>query len=136
MEHGIRLAIVDYLGLIARDQGEKFENRNIEVSQLSRAMKLLAGELGIPIIVLHQLNRSSATRSADAKPVLSDLRDSGSIEQDADIVLFVHHKGAAHTQAGQAPIPEAEIIIGKHRNGPEGFITVKADLEHFKFSDF
>lgn len=135
-EHGIRLAVVDYLGLIARDPGEKFENRNIEVSQLSRAMKLLAGELAIPIIVLHQLNRSSATRSADTKPVLSDLRDSGSIEQDADIVLFVHHKGSSHSQVGQAPVPDAEIIIGKHRNGPEGLITVKADLEHFKFSDF
>lgn len=128
LEHGIQLAVVDYLGLISRDPGDKPENRNIEVSQLSRAMKLIAGELGIPIIVLHQLNRASATRSVDALPVLSDLRDSGSIEQDADIVLFIHSKSATPN--------EAEIIIGKHRNGQAGFFNVKADLEHFKFYDF
>ncbi|MCS6885268.1 MAG: replicative DNA helicase [Acidobacteriota bacterium] len=112
-EHGLDLLIVDYMQLMRART--KAENRQQEVSQISRDLKGLAKELGIPLIALSQLSRAPETRS-DHRPQLSDLRESGSIEQDADLVLFIYREEMYHPTEENAGI--AEIIIGKQRNGP------------------
>jgi replicative DNA helicase len=113
MEHGLKLLIVDYLQLV--DPGRKMENRVQEVSLVSQAMKNIARELRIPVICCSQLNRSVESRGSK-KPQLSDLRESGSIEQDADIVMFLYRpdedKDAAPTDKIQT-----KLSIDKHRNG-------------------
>ncbi len=116
---GLGLVIVDYLGLM--DGGEK-ENRNQEVSALSRGMKLIARDLKVPMIVLSQLSRAVESRQ-DHRPVLSDLRDSGGIEQDADIVTFIYREEVYHRDR-----PDlrglAELIVAKQRNGPIGIVNL------------
>jgi len=119
MEHGLDMIVVDYLQLM---QGRgRFESRQQELASISRALKILAKELDVPIIALSQLSRATETRS-DHRPQLSDLRESGALEQDADVVMFIFRE-AMYPVAGQVnPEPEgvAEIIIGKQRNGPSG----------------
>lgn len=114
--YGIECLIVDYLQLMT---GSRRENRTQDVSEISRGLKLLAMELEIPVIALSQLNRDIEHRGADAVPKLSDLRESGSIEQDADIVIFPHRQ--ILTSKLQPAQQEASFVIAKHREGPGGF---------------
>jgi replicative DNA helicase len=119
MEHGLDLVVVDYLQLMS--SGAKAENRTQEVSAISRGLKAVAKQLNVPLLVLSQLSRNPERRG-DQKPQLSDLRESGSIEQDADVVMFINRKNRA-LLAGEGGEEEedwrlAEIIIAKQRNGP------------------
>lgn len=119
MDHGLDLAVVDYLGLMKADG--KTENRQLEVSEICRQLKAIALDLKIPLIACAQLSRASVSRQ-DKRPILSDLRDSGSIEQDADVVLFLHREGY-YTKADKDK-NLGEIIIAKQRNGPLDTINV------------
>jgi replicative DNA helicase len=112
-EVGIDLVIVDYLQLMTGD--ERTENRVQEVTSISRSLKALARELGIPVLAAAQLSRAVEQR-ADRRPVLSDLRESGSLEQDADVVLFIHRPDAGNAESSLQSL--AEVIVAKHRNGP------------------
>lgn len=113
-EYGLDLVIVDYLQLMQGD-GRKQDNRVQEVSQISRGLKQLARELNIPVLAGAQLSRAVEQRAGDKRPILSDLRESGSLEQDADIVMFIH-RADPEKEPGRQGI--AEIIVAKHRNGP------------------
>ena len=113
LEYSLDLVIVDYLQLMSGDT--RIDNRVQEVSYISRNLKVLARELNVPVLAAAQLSRAVEQR-ADKKPVLSDLRESGSIEQDADIVMFIHRPDAMEKDSPRANV--AEIIVAKHRNGP------------------
>lgn len=128
-ENAIELIIIDYLQLI---QSTKRENRNQEISEISRSLKLLARELDIPIIALSQLSRSVETRQ-NKKPLLSDLRESGSLEQDADIVIFLYREDYYNTETKNKNI--TDIIIAKHRNGPVGSIQLFFHKDYVRFHD-
>ena len=125
--HDLKLIIIDYLQLMT--SGKKVENRQQEVSEFSRQLKLLAKELGIPVIAISQLNRSPEQRS-DKRPMLSDLRESGSIEQDADVVILLHRDDVYDSQNRPG---EADLMVAKHRNGPTKTITVSAQLHYSRF---
>lgn len=127
--HNLKLIVIDYLQLMT--SGKRVENRQQEVSEFSRQLKLLAKELDIPIIAISQLNRSSEQRS-DKRPMLSDLRESGSIEQDADVVIMLHRDDTYDSQNRPG---EADLIVAKHRNGPTRTITVSAQLHYARFVD-
>jgi replicative DNA helicase len=114
LEHGIKFLIIDYLQLISPIR--KHESRQQEVSEISRSLKMLAKELNIPILALSQLSRGVESR-IDKRPLLSDLRDSGAIEQDADLIMFLYRD---HVYNPSEPDNIAELIIGKQRNGPTG----------------
>jgi replicative DNA helicase len=131
-EHNLGLVIVDYLQLMGG--GQRFENRNQEVSALSRGMKLLAKELGVPIILLSQLNRAVETRQGDHRPQLSDLRDSGSIEQDADVVAFIFRE-EVYNKDREDLRGLAELIVAKQRNGPVGTVNLVFLHKHTKFEN-
>jgi replicative DNA helicase len=118
-EHGLDLIIVDYLQLMTGDT--RSENRVQEISYLSRSLKGLARELNLPVLAASQLSRSVEQRS-DKRPVLSDLRESGSIEQDADVVMFIYRDDVYDPQSERKNV--AEIIVSKHRNGPTGSIEL------------
>jgi len=115
---GLKLVIIDYLQLMT--SGKRVESRQQEVSEFSRALKLLAKELQVPVVALSQLNRGPEQR-ADKLPALSDLRESGSIEQDADVVILLHRESAYEKDNPRAG--EADLILAKHRNGPTRTIT-------------
>jgi len=125
--HDLKLIIIDYLQLMT--SGKKVENRQQEVSEFSRQLKLLAKELEIPVIAISQLNRSPEQRS-DKRPMLSDLRESGSIEQDADVVILLHRDDVYDSQNRPG---EADLMVAKHRNGPTKTITVSAQLHYSRF---
>ena len=127
--HNLKLIVIDYLQLMT--SGKKVENRQQEVSEFSRNLKLLAKELNVPIIAISQLNRSPEQRS-DKKPMLSDLRESGSIEQDADVVILLHRDEMYDSQSRSG---EADLIVAKHRNGQTRTITVAAQLHFARFAD-
>jgi replicative DNA helicase len=129
-EHGLGLIIIDYLQLI--EGRSNVENRVQVVSEISRSLKGLARELRIPIIALSQLSRGVESRE-DQKPKLSDLRESGSIEQDADVVMFIYREDFAKKNAEKTGI--ANIIIAKHRNGPIGEIELYFKQEYTSFQD-
>ena len=131
-EHGLGLVIVDYLQLMST-RG-RVENRNQEISTISRGMKLLAKELNVPVIVLSQLNRAPEVRQGDHKPLLSDLRESGSIEQDADLVAFVFREEYYKPQ-DESLRGKAELILAKQRNGPTGAIELVFLHEFTKFEN-
>ena len=118
-EHGLGLIIVDYLQLI--EGRSNSDNRAVEVSEISRSLKGLARELNIPIIALSQLSRGIESRT-DQKPKLSDLRESGSIEQDADVVMFIYREDRVNSETENKNI--AEILVAKHRNGPIGSVQL------------
>jgi replicative DNA helicase len=127
--HDLKLIVIDYLQLMS--SGKRVENRQQEVSEFSRHLKLMAKELNVPVIAISQLNRSPEQRS-DKKPMLSDLRESGSIEQDADVVILLHRDDMYDSQNRSG---EADFIVAKHRNGPTRTITVSAQLHFARFFD-
>jgi replicative DNA helicase len=129
-QNDLRLVIVDYLQLMS--SGKRVESRQQEVSEFSRALKLLAKELEVPVIALSQLNRGPEGRN-DKKPVMSDLRESGSIEQDSDLVALIHREDMYDKESARAG--EADIIVAKNRNGPTDTITVAAQLHYSRFVD-
>ncbi len=127
-EQGLDMVMVDYLGLMgASSKGSKYDNRQVQVAENSRMMKIMAKELDIPVILLSQLNRGvESRRGVDSEPVLSDLRESGAIEQDADIVMFIHKpKMEGEGEETKNRDYEAKIIMAKHRNGPTGAFSLK-----------
>ena len=126
----LKLIVVDYLQLMT--SGKKVESRQQEVSEFSRQMKLLAKELEVPVIALSQLNRGPEQRT-DKRPMLSDLRESGSLEQDADMVILVHRPDAFEADDPRAG--EADLIIAKHRNGPTATVAVAHQLHYSRFAD-
>jgi len=125
-EGALDLIVIDYLQLMTGSSGNsktKFENRTQEVSSISRGLKALAKELGVPVVALSQLSRGSEQRTGDKKPLLSDLRESGSIEQDADVVAFIHRE-EYYDRDNEDIKGQAEIIIAKQRNGPTGSVKL------------
>jgi replicative DNA helicase len=128
--HELRLVVIDYLQLMT--SGKKVESRQQEVSEFSRSLKLLAKELDVPVVAISQLNRGAEQR-VDKKPMLSDLRESGSLEQDADIVILLHREDAYERESPRAG--EADFIIAKHRNGPTATITVAFQGHYSRFVD-
>jgi replicative DNA helicase len=136
MQHDIQVVIVDYLQLMTAGSDNR-GSREQEVSTISRSLKAIAKELNIPILALSQLNRSVESREGK-RPQLSDLRESGAIEQDADIVTFIHrpeYYGLTEDESGNSLIGVAEIIIAKHRNGATGDVHLSFKKELAKFSD-
>ncbi|MBO2461333.1 replicative DNA helicase [Actinomadura violacea] len=129
-QHDLRLVIIDYLQLMT--SGKRVESRQVEVSEFSRSLKLLAKELGVPVIALSQLNRGPEQRT-DKKPMVSDLRESGSIEQDADMVILLHREDAYEKESPRAG--EADLIVAKHRNGPTATVTVAFQGHYSRFVD-
>ncbi|ONI64905.1 replicative DNA helicase [Microbacterium sp. CSI-V] len=127
---GLKMVVIDYLQLLT--SGKRVESRQQEVSEFSRALKLMAKELQVPVIALSQLNRGAEQR-ADKKPALSDLRESGSIEQDADMVVLLHREAAYEKDSPRAG--EADLIVAKHRNGPTDTITVAFQGHYSRFAD-
>ncbi len=136
MEQGLDLIVIDYLGLMGTDK--RVENRQLEVSEISRQLKAIALEMKIPVLACAQLSRAPAART-DKRPMLSDLRDSGSIEQDADVVMFLHREGYyASAGAEEGPKPddnEGEVIIAKQRNGPVGTVMVEWQAEFARYTN-
>ncbi|MEN9961778.1 MAG: hypothetical protein RIS66_191 [Actinomycetota bacterium] len=125
---GLKMVVIDYIQLMT--SGKKVESRQQEVSEFSRALKLLAKELQVPVIALSQLNRQ-AEQTKDKKPEISHLRESGSLEQDADVVILLHREGIGerdHPRAG-----EADIILAKQRSGPTGTVTVAFQGQYSRF---
>jgi len=135
MQHKIELVIIDYLQLMTAGIQA---SREQEVSSISRSLKAIAKELNVPIIALSQLNRSVEMRAGDKRPQLSDLRESGAIEQDADMVLFIHRPeyfGLTEDTLGNSLIGLAEIIVAKHRNGATGDVRLRFKKEFTRFCD-
>lgn len=129
-KEGLKLIVIDYLQLMT--SGKRVESRQQEVSEFSRALKLLAKELEVPVIALSQLNRKSEDR-ADKRPAISDLRESGSLEQDADMVILLHREAAY--EADHPRQGEADFIVAKHRNGPTDTIAVAFQGHLSRFAD-
>jgi replicative DNA helicase len=127
---GLKMVIIDYLQLMT--SGKKVESRQQEVSEFSRALKLMAKELQVPVIALSQLNRGPEQR-ADKMPAISDLRESGSLEQDADMVILLHRESAYEKDNPRAG--EADLIVAKHRNGPTRTVTVAFHGHYSRFAD-
>jgi replicative DNA helicase len=131
LEHGLHLLIVDYLQLMS-GSNQRYENRTQEISQISRGLKAIAKELDIPVIAVSQLSRAVESRSGEhRRPQLSDLRESGSIEQDADVVMFIYREDMINPTEENSG--QAELIIGKQRNGPTGSVQLAFSKQFTKF---
>jgi replicative DNA helicase len=128
--HDLRMVIVDYLQLMTSPR--RVENRQQEVSEMSRSLKLLAKEVDVPVVAISQLNRGPEQRN-DKRPLLSDLRESGSIEQDSDVVILLHREDAYERESPRAG--EADMIVAKHRNGPTTTVTVAFQGHYSRFVD-
>ena len=132
-EHDLGLVVVDYMQLMSGNAGARGgDNRQQEISNISRGLKSLARELNVPVLVLSQLSRQVESRP-NHRPMLSDLRESGAIEQDADLVAFIYRDDYYDRASEKAGI--AEIIIGKQRNGPVGVVELQFNPEHVRFND-
>ncbi|MBC7232109.1 MAG: replicative DNA helicase [Chloroflexi bacterium] len=129
-EYGLDLVIIDYLQLMR--SGVRSENRVQEISYISRALKALARELNVPVVAMSQLSRAVESRQ-DKRPILSDLRESGSIEQDSDVVIFIYRDEMYNENTDRKNI--ADILVSKHRNGPTGQISLRFVSEQTKFVD-
>jgi replicative DNA helicase len=128
--HDLKFVIIDYLQLMSSPR--RVENRQQEVSEMSRSLKLLAKELDVPVVALSQLNRGPEQRT-DKRPLLSDLRESGSIEQDSDVVILLHREDFYERESVRAG--EADLIVAKHRNGPTATVTVAFQGHYSRFVD-
>ncbi|HEX3897928.1 MAG TPA: replicative DNA helicase [Mycobacteriales bacterium] len=128
--HDLKLIVVDYLQLMSSNK--RVENRQQEVADMSRSLKLLAKEIQVPVVAISQLNRGAEQRS-DKRPQLSDLRESGAIEQDADMVILLHREDAYEKESPRAG--EADLIVAKHRNGPTQDVVVSSQLHYSRFVD-
>jgi replicative DNA helicase len=128
--HDLRLVVVDYLQLMS--SGKRVESRQQEVAEFSRSLKLLAKELEVPVIAISQLNRGAEQRT-DKRPQMSDLRESGAIEQDADMVILLHREDQYERESPRAG--EADLIVAKHRNGPTATVTVAFQGHYSRFVD-
>jgi replicative DNA helicase len=127
--HGLGLVVVDYLQLM--QPSRRFENRQQEVSEISRSLKLLAKELDVPVVAISQLSRQTEARS-DRRPMLSDLRESGALEQDSDVVLFIYRDELYDPESARKG--EADFILAKHRNGPTDTVTVTFQGQYSRFA--
>jgi replicative DNA helicase len=137
-EHGIQLIIIDYLQLM-RGERNKGDNREQEIASISRALKGIAKELNLPVIALSQLSRAVETRGGDKRPQLSDLRESGAIEQDADLVAFLYrpeYYNITVDEEGMDTKHAAEVIVSKHRNGGTGTVKIKFEGPYTRFLDW
>jgi replicative DNA helicase len=133
MEKNIGLIVIDYLQLITASSSKKNSSREQEISEISRSLKILAKELDVPVIALSQLSRSAEKRQDDKRPMLSDLRESGAIEQDADIVMFIYREDY---YVPDTPLKNvAEIIFAKHRGGSTGTVKLRWLGSYTKFLD-
>ena len=139
-KHGINMVIIDYLQLMtAGGENSSKGNREQEISTISRSIKSIAKELDVPVIALSQLSRSVETRGGDKRPILSDLRESGAIEQDADIVCFIYrpeYYGITEDADGIDTENMGELIVAKHRNGGLNTVKLKFTKHLAKFSDY
>lgn len=138
-ENGIKMVVVDYLQLM-KVKNKKTGNREQEISEISQSLKNLAKELDVPVIALSQLSRSVEQRGSSKRPLLSDLRESGSIEQDADVVMFIYRPEYYHIETWdddeQSPTEnQAEIEVAKYRNGETGFCRIGCQLRYMRFMD-
>lgn len=131
LEHGLSLVIIDYLQLMSGN-GKNGDNRQQEISEISRSLKALAREMQAPVIALSQLSRACETRQ-DHRPMLSDLRESGAIEQDADVVMFLYRDDYYNKDTEDKDI--AEVIIAKQRNGPIGTVNLVWMPQYTKFAN-
>lgn len=134
MEHDIQIVIIDYLQLMSGDGSSNASSRQQEISDISRGLKALARELNVPVVALSQLSRAVEQRP-DHRPMLSDLRESGAIEQDADVVMFLYREGYYNRDLSEAEQRVAEVIIAKQRNGPIGTVNLLWIPELTKFTD-
>ena len=126
----LKLIVLDYMQLMS--SGRKVESRQVEVSEFSRSLKLLAKELEIPVVAISQLNRGPEQRQ-DKRPMLSDLRESGSLEQDADMVILLHREDVYDRESPRAG--EADFILAKHRNGPITTVVTAFQGHYSRFVD-
>ena len=137
-QHDIQCIIVDYLQLMSGEYGKSSGNREQEIASISRSLKAIAKELNVPVLALSQLSRAVETRGGDERPVLSDLRESGSIEQDADMVLFIYRADRydiTEDEDGNLTAGVAEVLLRKNRNGPTGKVKLKFIERFAKFAD-
>jgi len=129
-KHDLQLIVIDYLQLMS--SGKKVESRQQEVSEFSRQLKLLAKELDVPLVAISQLNRGPESRT-DKRPQLADLRESGSLEQDADMVMLLYRPDSQDKEDPRSG--EADVILAKHRGGPIDTVTVAHQLHYSRFVD-
>lgn len=134
-EQGLDLIMIDYLQLMSSGSKKNTDNRQQEISEMTRYLKIAARELNVPIIVLSQLSRAVETRK-DHRPVLSDLRESGAIEQDADIVLFIYKADMYNDVVNEDEPGVCELIVAKHRNGSQGTVKLRWVGEYVSFMDY
>ena len=130
------MIVIDYLQLMTVGAGNSKGNREQEISTISRALKGLAKELNVPVIALSQLSRNVESRGGSKRPMLSDLRESGAIEQDADMVTFVYRPEYYKVEDPDVPPGASEIIIAKHRNGSVGSVFLKFIGQYVKFTEY
>jgi replicative DNA helicase len=131
-EHGLNLIVLDYIQLMSA-RG-RYENRTLELASISRSLKGLAKELNVPIVVLSQLSRAPEAR-ADHRPQLSDLRESGALEQDADVVVLIYRDDAYNRDPNNPDAGIAELILAKQRNGPTGVVKLAFLREQTRFAN-